>query len=112
MCGKFIGAAPAYPMAGQGGAAADGVAADVPGDAPAPRPRKRSRAAATDDVPKVDLTSLDLLEACFEWELAWFLAQAWTRYDLTDSKTRAAMCHCTFLFNCLAAPGIGRESVV
>ena len=90
--------APAYPMAGQGAAAADGAAADVPGDASAPRPRKRKAA----DKPTVDLTNLDMLTCCFQWELARFLAQAWTRYDLTDSKKRAAMCHCTFLFNYLA----------
>ena len=90
-------------MAAQGGAAADGAAAA----APAPPPRKRAR--VTDAGPKVDLANLDLLQACFEWELARFLAQAWTRCDLKDSKARAAMCHCTFLFNYLAAPGmVGR----
>jgi hypothetical protein len=75
--------------------ARDGTAAD----APVPRPRKRK---AADDGPKVDLTNLDMLTACFEWELARFLAQAWTRADPQDSKKSLGLCHCTFLFNYLA----------
>ena len=49
-------------MAAHGGAAEDGAAANAPHQTP-----KRKRPAAG---PKVDLANLDMLQACFEWELA------------------------------------------
>jgi len=85
--------------------AADGAA----GDAPAPRPRKRK---AAGDEPKVDLTNLDMLACCFEWELARFLAQAWTRSDAHDSKKSLGLCHCTFLFNYLAGGVMAKQNEV
>ena len=76
-------------------------AAAAAGDAPA--------AAANIDNDSHRRVRLDELQACFTWELARFLAAPWTRHEETDAKKRAAMCHCTFLENYLAIPGmVGR----
>lgn len=51
-------------------------------------------------------TRLDLLQRCFEFELASFLARPWTRSSTRNPHHFNSLRHCTFLRNYLEVPGM------